>query len=397
MDVVGDAGHRFTRFEESLRAADGQSRRRSLRAMATEGVFLQTSDGQRLLNFGSNDYLGVVANQTLGQSARPSSPSSGASASSLVCGWTPHHDRLARSIASLEMTEAAVVFPSGYAACSGAIQTLCREGDWILSDALNHASLIDGCRSSKASREIYPHRDIGHVEDLLRRRRHQYDSTWIVTDGVFSMDGDVAPLKDLAQLAETYDAQIIVDEAHGTGVLGDHGGGLCDVLNLQDRIAIRIGTLSKAVGHQGGFVAGPKVVIDYLVNFCRPLIFSTALSPVVAAGAADVIDSLGAWTSRRQHLHRLSRHFRERLNLPITPIEETVPIVPVIVGSDAEAVAASARLRNEGLFVPAIRPPTVPDGTARLRISLNASHTLEQIEGLASAIGEHTRIKNQKK
>jgi len=389
MEPVGDIRDRFSGLRKSLQAVEDQSRRRRLRSMTIEGVFLQTPDGQRLLNFGGNDYLGVVADQSCEQIARPARPSSGASASSLVCGWTPHHERLARSIASLEATEAAVVFPSGYAACSGTIAAVCREGDWILSDALNHASLIDGCRSSKASREIYPHRNVDHVERLLRQRRHHYQSTWIVTDGVFSMDGDVAPLEDLVRLAETYDAQIIVDEAHGTGVLGDRGGGLCDALGLQDRIAIRIGTLSKAIGHQGGFVAGPQVVIDYLVNFCRPLIFSTALSPVVAAGAADVIESLGSWTERREHLHQLSRHFRGRLDLPIEPIEGTVPIVPVVLGHDADTVAASERLRQSGFFVPAIRPPTVPEGTARLRVSLNASHSIDQLDQLADAIRKH--------
>ncbi|TWU01798.1 aminotransferase class I/II-fold pyridoxal phosphate-dependent enzyme [Neorhodopirellula pilleata] len=393
MEPAGDTRHRFRRFEESLQVADEQSRRRNLRTMTIEGVYLRSSDGQRMLNFGGNDYLGIVAEQSLQQFTRSGHISSGASASSLVCGWTPHHERLARSIASLEGAEAAVIFPSGYAACSGVISTLCREGDWILSDALNHASLIDGCRASKASREIYPHRDVGHVERLLRQQRHRYDSTWIVTDGVFSMDGDIAPVRDLVRLAGTYDAQVIVDEAHGTGVLGERGGGLCDAMGLQNQIPIRIGTLSKAIGHQGGFVAGPQVVIDYLLNFCRPLIFSTALAPVVAAGAADVIDLFGSWTDRREHLHQLSRHFRGRLGLPIEPIEGAIPIVPVVLGRDCDAVVASDRLRQQGFFVPAIRPPTVPEGTARLRISLNALHSTEQVDQLADAILEHAMPK----
>lgn len=360
----------------------------------------------RLLNFGGNDYLGVVAdrlvpdwqNSTLANSSGARSIPGGATASALVCGWTPQHERLAASIARAESVEAAVVFPSGYAACSGCVATLCRPDDLILSDELNHASLIDGCRSSRAHRVVYPHRDFNFVRDFLTQNRDSFAHAWIVTDGVFSMDGDIAPLRKLADLAEQYRATLIVDEAHGTGVLGDRGSGLCEALGLQDRITIRIGTLSKAVGHQGGFVVGPKVVIDYLIQFCRPLIYSTALAPITAAGACEVIEQMADWHERRKHVASLARHARKRLQSEtsfaanadsaksLSELESGIPIVPLIVGSDAHAVELSGRLREQGFFVPAIRPPTVPEGTARLRLSLSAAHQLEHVDALIDAI-----------
>ncbi|MFG0288076.1 MAG: aminotransferase class I/II-fold pyridoxal phosphate-dependent enzyme [Rhodopirellula sp. JB044] len=402
----------FDDFARSLDEMKGLGRARRLVVQYVDGVSLMTDQSERLLNFGGNDYLGIVADGighdepggdgnaakqiTLGKEP------SGATASPLVCGWTPAHDRLAQSIARLERTESAVVFPSGYAACCGAVATLCRDGDLILSDELNHASLIDGCRASKADRVVYPHRDVRHVERVLQESRSRYRRVWIVTDGVFSMDGDAAPLRELVHLAERYDAQILVDEAHGTGVLGQNGGGLCEALGVRDHVAVRIGTLSKAIGHQGGFVAGPRVVTDYLVQFCRTLIFSTALSPRTAAGADRVIASMEGLRSRRERVTRLAAYLREqfanrlpdRMLVPCGGNDATaerdifagIPIVPVIIGRDEATVAISERLRERGFYVPAIRPPTVPEGTARLRISLSAAHQRERIDGLVDAI-----------
>lgn len=386
----------FEAFEDRLAEIDRQSRRRRLKEWTIDGVQLRSPDGRRLLNFGGNDYLGVVAEQSAEQSAdaptqaaRLTAPiPNGASASSLVCGWSSHHEKLANAIARLERCESAVVFPSGYAACSGTVATLCQKDDLVLSDQLNHASLIDGCRMSKATKEIYPHLDVDYVERTLQSQRSNFARVWIVTDGVFSMDGEIAPLAALANVAEKYDARLIVDEAHGTGILGPNGGGLCEALQLQDCIPIRIGTLSKAVGHQGGFVAGPKIVVDYLVQFCRPLIYSTALSPVVAAGACEVIESMQGWQERREHVASLARSFREAMEVSCAggDFEAGIPIVPVIVGSDEKAVALSLRLKEQGFYVPAIRPPTVPEGTARLRVSISAAHTQVQIDRLVDAM-----------
>lgn len=392
-------------FAASLEKASAQGRRRKLRPVCVAGPFLIDEDGKQLLNFGGNDYLGVVAdalvaNRDVKDLAIPGGGviPSGATASALVCGWTPQHERLAKSIAQAEGSEAAVIFPSGYAACSGSVATLCRSGDLILSDELNHASLIDGCRSSRAQRVVYPHRDASFVRELLAQRRNEFEHVWIVTDGVFSMDGDVAPLGELVEIAERYRVNVLVDEAHGTGVLGARGSGLCEALGLRDKIPIRIGTLSKAVGHQGGFVTGPRVVIDYLIQFCRTLIYSTALAPITAAGACCVIEQMGQWTDRREHLASLARHTRHRLQhetafapmqgstAELSELESGIPIVPLIVGSDVRAVELSGRLSEQGFYVPAIRPPTVPEGTARLRLSLSATHQMEHIDALIDAI-----------
>ncbi|TWT64636.1 aminotransferase class I/II-fold pyridoxal phosphate-dependent enzyme [Allorhodopirellula solitaria] len=389
-------------FAAALEQMTAQGRRRQVQPVYLDGPWLIDAGGQRRLNFGGNDYLGVVADALVsvgqdrggGTAGEAAGVPGGAAASALVCGWTPHHERLAKAIATAENCEAAVIFPSGYAACSGCVATLCRAGDLILSDELNHASLIDGCRASRAQCLVYPHRDVAAVSEILSQRRSEFNQVWIVTDGVFSMDGDVAPLGELVDLADQHDAQLLVDEAHGTGVLGARGSGLCEAVGLQERIGIRIGTLSKAVGHQGGFVTGPRVVIDYLIQFCRPLIFSTALAPTAAAGACRVIEQMEAWQERRKHLTRLAQHARGRLHNETTlmpcrdwsELESGIPIVPLIVGSDQRAVDLSRRLGEQGYYVPAIRPPTVPEGTARLRLSLSAAHQQEHVDALIDTV-----------
>ena len=346
-----------------------------------EGLtFLQ--DGQTIVNFGSNDYLGLASQSGIGF---PHSRGSGASA--LVCGWTEHHQRLADAIARLESTEAAVVFPSGFAACSGTVASLAQEGDLILSDQLNHASIIDGCRLSRATCKVYPHRDVETLRELLTKNRSQFQHVWIVTDSVFSMDGHVAPLSQLCSAAEDFDANVIVDEAHATGVLGDRGGGACEALNVKSRVPIRIGTLSKAIGSQGGFVAGPRVVVDFLINRCRSLIYSTSLSPAATLAAIDGLHSIDNEPSQREQVTAMAQRIRSRLNLASRDeIEAGVPIIPIIIGSESETIARSQWLMDQGFYVPAIRPPTVPDGTSRLRISVSASHTDEMVEGLIAAI-----------
>lgn len=366
----------FEYLSQRLDELASQQRLRELVPRATDGIRLRVSDGRELINFGGNDYLGLAAE-------RVASPlATGSTASALVCGWTELHEQLAKRLAALEATEAAVLFPSGYAACSGTIATLAEAGDVILSDELNHASLIDGCRLSRAEKVIYPHRDWDAVHRFLVKRRMQFARAWIVTDGVFSMDGHVAPLEKLCTVAELFDATVVVDEAHGTGVLGEHGSGVCEAVNVKDRVPIRIGTLSKAVGSQGGFVAGPQVVIDYLINRCRSLIYSTALAPAAVMAALDALDSIANEPQRRAHVRQLAAAVREELSIAAEPVESLVPIVPVVVGSDQAALEKSQRLADQGFFVPAIRPPTVPEGAARLRISLSAAHERSIVDAL---------------
>ena len=369
------------RFSDRLDALDKSNRLRRLVPRSIDGIRLIQPDGRELINFGSNDYLGLAAERSLKQDA------TGSMASALVCGWTNQHQRLADMLANLESTESACLFPTGFAACSGTIATIAREGDLILSDQLNHASLIDGCRLSRAECCVYPHRDVPFVEAALGKKRAAYDQAWIVTDGVFSMDGHVAPLRELVDISERYDATLIVDEAHGTGVLGENGSGVCEALGVKDRVSIRIGTLSKALGSQGGFVVGPQVVVDYLINTCRSLIYSTSLAPTAVAAAIDAIERIGSEPMRREKVRRLAHEFRNRLGITSSnEFESEIPIIPVTIGGDKETIDASNRLAESGFFVPAIRPPTVPDGTSRLRVSLSAAHDQRLIRQLAAAI-----------
>lgn len=380
-------------LDNRLQSLADAGRLRSLVPRDQLGIQLQNPDGQRLINFGSNDYLGLATGQSGSHRSHShrsrgsnSQPTNGSTASALVCGWTDRHQQLADDIAAFEGTESAVLFPTGYAACCGTVATLADKGDLILSDALNHASLIDGCRLSYAQRMVYPHGDARAVAQLLSQQRTEYRQVWIVTDGVFGMDGHVAPLDSLADIADQYDAHLIVDEAHGTGVLGRAGQGAAEALGVKDRVSATIGTLSKAVGAQGGFVAGSQPLIDYLINRCRTLIYSTSLAPVIVEAALDGLHSIANEPDRRERVQQFSQRFRRRLSIDAPPIESSVPIIPIVIGSDQKTVAASNRLSELGFYVPAIRPPTVPEDTGRLRVSLSAAHDQAMVDALADAI-----------
>ena len=379
-----------SRLLQSLRAHERLHRRRRLTPRRMLGTNLLEEGGQCLKNFGSNDYLGLVAEPIGSEPDLEVDQASGATASALVCGWTDDHQSLSDQIADLEQTEAAVLFPSGYAACSGAIAALAGPKDLLLCDQLNHASLIDGCRLSKAERLIYPHGDVDALADLLKHHREQYEQTFIVSDSVFSMDGDLAPLQSIVRISSQFDAVPVIDEAHGTGVFGENGSGLCEELGLQADVPVRIGTLSKAIGHQGGFVAGPRVVIDTLIQHCRTLIYSTALSPMVVRSASRIVARIPDERERRDRVQDFASRLRARFGQESDGLSSRVPIIPIVLGDDAKALRVSDRLREEGFFVPAIRPPTVPDGTARLRISLSAAHRWADIEDLGLAIERTT-------
>ncbi len=365
----------FKHLAQELHQLERQGRNRRLVSRDVNGVWIESSAGERLCNFGSNDYLGYAAREV-------GNGPVGSGASALVSGWTHSHQLLTERLADFESTAAAVLFPSGYAACSGTVATLACKGDVIFSDSLNHASLIDGCRLASANCVIYPHRDMTALKKLLSQHRPQHRSAWIVTDGVFSMDGHLAPLPQICDLAEEFDVAVIVDEAHGTGVIGEHGSGACEFFNVKNRVAVRIGTLSKSIGSHGGFAASSQLIIDYLINRCRSLIYSTSL-PVCSVEAsigalAEIQDDQGP----RQHLRSLVRKIWLGLGQELSRGEGEIPIIPVIIGDDQSAVEASGFLRNAGFYVPAIRPPTVPEGTARLRISLSAAHSHQMVDDL---------------
>jgi 8-amino-7-oxononanoate synthase len=385
-------------MEAELRRLRDASMLRVLTPRQMDGVELIEGE-RRLVNFGSNDYLGIAMDASRvgsgdgnragrgGAGAEGQVPRGGAAASPLVCGYGSWHERLCCRLAALERTEAAVLFPTGFAACSGTITALAGAGDLILSDALNHASLIDGCRLSKAERFIYPHCDVAAVSSLLAAHRAKYRRVFLVTDAVFSMDGTRAPVVDLVRLCEQHDAVLVVDEAHATGVLGTAGGGLCEEMGVSEQVPVRIGTMSKALGGHGGFVAARRVVIDYLIQRARSLIFSTAAPPMTVAAVLDALDVVSAEPERRTRLRELGDWLRERLRGDgWRVIGEGTPIVPVITGTPERTLALSQRLREAGFFVPPVRPPTVPPGQGRLRISLTAAHRHQHVEALADAL-----------
>jgi 8-amino-7-oxononanoate synthase len=351
--------------------------------------------GREYLNFSSNDYLALAADPRLARAAARAARryGSGAGASPLVSGLTPPLRRLERSLAEWEGSEAALVFSSGFAANLAVVSALAARGDAIFSDAWNHASLIDGCRLSRARVHVYRHADLNHLADLLRsqtaRRRV------IVSDSVFSMDGDFAPLAGLLDLAERFDALLVLDEAHATGVLGEHGRGLTELLAVpRTERLIKVGTLSKALGAQGGFVCGSRRLVAWLVNHARPYIFSTALAPPAAAAAARAVEIVRTEPEARRHLRQLAERLREGLrDIGCDSDMSRCQIVPLIVGDPRAAMRLSRALEQDGLLVPAIRPPSVPEGTARLRVSLTAGQSGEDVERLLAAL-QHAGLKS---
>jgi len=356
---------------ESLKQA-GQHRHSRL-VLPCPGGHCQI-DARECWNFAGNDYLGLADHPSLITAAEAaiSQAGLGARASVLVSGYTPWHAELTARLAILKQTPAALLFPSGYAANVGTLCALAGPDDLILCDRLNHASLIDGCRLSRARFQVYPHADAAACRRILSQQAG-YRRTFIVTESVFSMDGDHAPLAELLQIADDLEAQLIVDEAHATGVFGETGAGLLSALDLPHDRVISIGTLSKAVGLQGGFVCGSATLIDWLWNSARTHMFSTGLSlPVCAAGCA-AIDLIRTEPERRDWLARASAHVISTLradgwNIPPATVG---PVVPVIIGSEAETMQLARQLEEQGILVAGIRPPTVPKGTSRLRVSLS--------------------------
>ena len=351
-------------------------------------------DGRALLNFASNDYLGLAADPRVIEAACSAARAFGwgAGASPLVSGWREPHERLAAALADFEGAEAVALFSSGFAANLGAIVTLVGPGDAIYLDRLDHACLVDGARLSRAKLRVYPHNDADRLEAILARDRGKFRRSLIATDGVFSMDGDLAPLGDLADLAGRFGAMLLVDEAHGTGVFGESGRGAAEALGVSGRVDVKVGTLSKALGSVGGFVAGSRRLVDWLINRARPLVYSTATPPPAAAAATRALEILRAEPWRRERLRSLADSLRSSLpGLGLPEVGPGGPIVPVVLGDPAETVARSARLVDRGCLVPAIRPPTVPEGTARLRISLTAAHSMEDLDRLRDALTGSSR------
>jgi 8-amino-7-oxononanoate synthase len=347
--------------------------------------------GRSLLNFASNDYLGLAADPRVIEAARSAAELHGwgSGASPLVSGWREPHEALAAALADFERAEAVALFPSGFAANLGSIVALVGPGDAVYLDRWNHACLVDGARLSRAKLRVYPHQDANRLEAILARDRGRFRRSLIATDGVFSMDGDLAPLADLADLAGRFGAILMVDEAHGTGVFGPEGRGAAELRGVAGRVDVKVGTLSKALGSVGGFVAGSRRLVDWLINHARPMVYSTSLPPSAAAAATRALEILRAEPWRRSRLAGLAGSLREALpGLGLPDVGPGGPIVPVILGEPYVALERASRLLDRGCLVPAIRPPTVPEGTARLRISLTAAHESADIDLLIAALAD---------
>lgn len=376
-------------IDDELEEWAGRGLRRRLIPHGPAGPGGLERDGRPLRNFGSNDYLGLAADPRVIAAASRAAEAFGwgAGASPLVTGWSEAHQELAEALARFEHTEAVALFSSGFATQVGTIAALVGQGDAVYLDRLDHASLVDGARLSKASLRVYPHNDAAHLESILERDRGRYRRSLIATDGVFSMDGDLAPLAALADLAERFGAILLVDEAHGTGVFGPDGRGAASECGVAERVHVRVGTLSKALGSIGGFVAGSRRLIDWLTNHARTLIYSTSLPPAATAAAREALAILQAEPERRAHLRALGEILRASLRSADFDVAPSAgPIIPILLGDPEAALALSERLEERGLLVPAIRPPTVPAGTSRLRISLSAAHGEKDVEELVGAL-----------
>jgi 8-amino-7-oxononanoate synthase len=348
--------------------------------------------GQQVVSFCSNDYLGLACHPQLIEAARATASRSGFGAASarLVSGNLPEHRSLEQAAAAFVALPSALTFPTGYQANLGVLATLANGSDLIVSDAANHASIVDGCRLSRASVRVYPHLDVAAARAALTERASDYRRRLLVTESLFSMDGDIAPLADLAEVARTTDSAFVVDEAHAVGALGPGGRGLCAAAGvIPDALTA---TFGKAFGCFGAFAAGSPELTAILQNRARTFMFTTAPPPALAAAATAAIELVAGpeGETRRAtllaHIRYLERQLSVRARIPVR--RHQTPIVPVILGDDRRALAGSRTLLERGFFVQPIRPPTVAEGTARLRITLSAEHTTDQVAALSEAVAE---------
>ncbi len=380
-------------LDRELQSLDAQNLRRRRRTTDTPCAPRLKIDGRPMLAFCSNDYLGLAAHPAVVEALRDGAAryGAGSGASHLISGHSRAHalleERLADFIAPHLESAQALYFSTGYMANLAVLTALTDQDSAIFSESLNHASLIDGTRLSRAAVQVYPHGDIDALEHMLAASTAK--TKLVVTDSVFSMDGEIAPLRQLLALCEQYGAWLMVDDAHGFGVLGAHGRGVLEHFNLRSPYLIYMGTLGKAAGVSGAFVAAHATVIEWLVQRARSYIYTTAASPALAhalLASLDIIEGADG-AARREHLQMLRRHFKCTLQLQRWQrLKSDTPIQPVVIGRNSDALAVAAALYDQGFWVPAIRPPTVPKGTARLRITLSAAHTVDDVAQLVAAL-----------
>jgi glycine C-acetyltransferase len=365
---------------ENLKAQGLYNRIRTI--ASPQGAWLVV-DGKRVLNFCSNNYLGVANHPALVNAAKKALDEMGAGPAAVrsIAGTTTLHVELERRLAAFKGVEAAITFQSGFQANTATIPALVGKEDIIFSDRLNHASIIDGCRLSGAKIVAYDHCDVAALEKAIQENQGQYRRALIVTDGVFSMDGDVAPLPDIYEVARKYDLILMVDDAHGEGVLGRGGRGIVDHFGLHGKVDVEVGTLSKAFGVVGGVVAGKAVIVEWLRQRGRPFLFSSAVTPPDAAACIAAIDLLETSTELVDRLWENARYFKDEMKkLGFDTGVSTTPITPIMLGEAPLAQAFSRELFEEGVFAMAIGYPTVPQGKARIRVMISAAHSHDDLD-----------------
>ncbi len=390
----------FTQFHKERERLKAQGLYRTLRKISSPVDAAVTLNGRETILLSSNNYLGLANHPDLKKAAVAvlQKYGSGAGASRLISGNLKIHEELEQRVASFKKCEAAILFSTGYMANIGAIASLAGWNDLILSDEFNHASIIDGCRLSKAETKIYPHKDVAALEKILGRALHRhgqggYNNIFLISDGIFSMDGDIAPLPALLEIADRYNALLILDDAHGTGVLGKNGGGTSEYFDIaENQRLIQVGTFSKALGSLGGYVAGPEIIIDFLRNSARSFIYSTALPPSVSASSIAALDVLENDRTLLQSLRANIAGFNKGLTEMGYTVESQTPIIPIITGAADLTMKFADALLKKGILAPGIRPPTVPDNKSRIRVSLMATHTKNQIERALSVFEEEGKL-----
>ena len=385
---VNDPGHWEEFLRGSLSGIEAEGLLRSLRVLSSPQSAHVEFNGSAIVNFSSNDYLGLANHPALHEAAirELKDGGFGSGSSRLICGTLAAHERLESAVAGFKGTEASLSFSSGYAAAMGTIPAICSKDDVIILDKLCHACLVDAARLSGARMRVFPHNDLDRLESHLRwaRKSHPVSRVLVLAESVYSMDGDLAPLRGIVDLKDRHGAWLFLDEAHGVGVIGADGRGLADAEGVTARVEIQMGTFGKALGSHGAYIAGSRLLRDFLINRARSLIFSTAPPAPVAAASEKAVEILSSAEGRQlvgalhENLHQLESAMR--ISSPRSAI------VPLIIGKERDAADASSRLLKSGFFVPAIRYPAVAKGAARLRITLSASHRKTDVLALAAAL-----------
>ncbi len=378
-------------LDEEIATLKEKGRYRFLRRLSTPQDSRIVIEGKEVLNFSSNNYLGLANHPEVVAALADCAGryGVGSGASRLISGHMDVHAELEDAMSRFKGSEGCLTFSAGYMANLGILSTLGGPDATIFSDEWNHASIVDGCRLSRARVEVYRHADVTHLEDLLKASSSRRKI--VVTDGVFSMDGDIAPLPGLVEVKERYGAILVVDDAHATGVLPPRGRGSADYFGLSGRIEILMGTFSKSLGTYGAYLCSSRRMVEYFINKCRPFIFNTGLPPAIAGATLASLGILAGEPGRLESLWENMRLFRREMEARGRKAGSDTAIVPILVGADGDTMAVSRALFDRGVFVHGIRPPTVPEGTGRLRLTLMATHTKEMVRTAVARIDEALR------